>query len=542
MKQRKIMVIMVTATLAVLLAACGKSKNQSMADKQVVNWSEKSELPTMDISTGTDEISFTTMSNTNEGLLRLGKDNKAEMGVAKDMKVSKDGKTYTFNLRKDAKWSNGDPVTAQDFVYSWQRTNDPKTGAQYAYLFSGIKNADQIQAQKKPVSSLGIKADGEHKLIIQLDKPISYFKLLLGFPSFFPQDKKIVEKYGSKYGTASKYQVYNGPFKLEGWTGTNLKWSMVKNNEYWDKKAVKLNRINDQAVKDPQTGLNQFQSKQLDETVLAGTQVKNLKNNRDFISRKQARNAYLEFNQTKAEFKNEKIRQAIGYAIDRKQLANDVLADGSTNPKGFVTDGLAKNPKTGEDFAKEAYIKDGVSYDLGKAKELWKQGLKEEGKKSISINLLTDDADSDTKTAEFVQNELEKLPGLKVSIQTVPYKTRLARSVKGQFDMVLTLWGADFADPITDLGLFTSDNSFNNGKWKNAEYDKLINSANNADANNPEKRWDDMVQAEKVLMKNQGVVPLFNGVIPQMMNSKIKGLVYNTAGIPYNWKNAYIEK
>ncbi|ANZ69422.1 peptide ABC transporter substrate-binding protein [Pediococcus claussenii] len=542
MKQRKIMVIMVTATLAVLLAACGKSKNQSMADKQVVNWSEKSELPTMDISTGTDEISFTTMSNTNEGLLRLGKDNKAEMGVAKDMKVSKDGKTYTFNLRKDAKWSNGDPVTAQDFVYSWQRTNDPKTGAQYSYLFSGIKNADQIQAQKKPVSSLGIKADGEHKLIIQLDKPISYFKLLLGFPSFFPQDKKIVEKYGSKYGTASKYQVYNGPFKLEGWTGTNLKWSMVKNNEYWDKKAVKLNRINDQAVKDPQTGLNQFQSKQLDETVLAGTQVKNLKNNRDFISRKQARNAYLEFNQTKAEFKNEKIRQAIGYAIDRKQLANDVLADGSTNPKGFVTDGLAKNPKTGEDFAKEAYIKDGVSYDLGKAKELWKQGLKEEGKKSISINLLTDDADSDTKTAEFVQNELEKLPGLKVSIQTVPYKTRLARSVKGQFDMVLTLWGADFADPITDLGLFTSDNSFNNGKWKNAEYDKLINSANNADANNPEKRWDDMVQAEKVLMKNQGVVPLFNGVIPQMMNSKIKGLVYNTAGIPYNWKNAYIEK
>lgn len=542
MKQRKVMAIVGTAALAVLLVACGKSNNQSMADKQVVNWSEKSELPTMDISTGTDEISFTTLSNTNEGLLRLGKDNKAEMGVAKDMKESKDGKTYTFDLRKNAKWSNGDPVTAQDFVYSWQRTNDPKTGAQYAYLFSGIKNADQIQAQKKPVSSLGIKADGKYKLTVELDKPISYFKLLLGFPSFFPQDQKVVEKYGSKYGTASKYQVYNGPFKLEGWTGTNLKWSMVKNNEYWDKKAVKLNRINDQAVKDPQTGLNQFQSKQLDETVLAGTQVKNLKNSKDFISRKQARNAYLEFNQTKAEFKNEKIRQAIGYAIDRTQLADDVLADGSTTPKGFVTDGLAKNPKTGEDFAKEAYIKDGVSYDLNKAKELWKQGLKEEGKKSISINLLTDDADSDTKTAEFVQNELEKLPGLKVTIQTVPYKTRLARSVKGQFDMVLTLWGADFADPITDLGLFTSDNSFNNGKWKNAEYDKLINAANNADANNPEKRWNDMVQAEKVLMENQGVVPLFNGVVPQMMNNKIKGLVYNTAGIPYNWKNAYIEK
>ncbi|GEP20182.1 peptide ABC transporter substrate-binding protein [Pediococcus argentinicus] len=543
MKLKSLVAGAAIASSVLLLAACGNKSAKNLADKQEINWSEKAELPTMDLSLGTDEISFTTLNNTNEGLVRLGKDNKVEPGVAKKTEVSKDGKTYTFQLRKDAKWSNGDDVTAQDFVYSWQRTNDPKTGAQYSYLFSGVKNADKIQAKKAPVSSLGIKADGKYKLTVQLEKPIPYFKLLLGFPSFFPQDKKVVDKFGSKYGTAAKYQVYNGPFELKGWTGTNLKWSLEKNKNYWDKKAVKLDKINDQVVKDPQTGLNQFQSKQLDETLLVGNQVKNLKTNKSFVLRKQARNAYLEYNQKKVkELKNLKIRQAISYAINRKQLTKNVLADGSSEPRGFVTAGLAKNPKTGVDFAQDSYTKEGVSYDLDKAKELWKEGLKETGKKNIELNLLVDDADNNKRTSEFLQGALEKLPGLKINIETVPYKTRLARSVKGQFDLVVTLWGADFSDPISDVGLLTSGNSFNNGHWSNKEYDKLIDKANNADANSLENRWNDMAEAQKISMKDQAVAPLYDGTVPQLMNKNIKGLVYNTAGIPYNFKEAYVAK
>ncbi|WP_353989196.1 peptide ABC transporter substrate-binding protein [Pediococcus argentinicus] len=543
MKLKSLVAGATIASSVLLLAACGNKSAKNLADKQEINWSEKAELPTMDLSLGTDEISFTTLNNTNEGLVRLGKDNKVEPGVAKKTEVSKDGKTYTFQLRKDAKWSNGDDVTAQDFVYSWQRTNDPKTGAQYSYLFSGVKNADKIQAKKAPVSSLGIKADGKYKLTVQLEKPIPYFKLLLGFPSFFPQDKKVVDKFGSKYGTAAKYQVYNGPFELKGWTGTNLKWSLEKNKNYWDKKAVKLDKINDQVVKDPQTGLNQFQSKQLDETLLVGNQVKNLKTNKSFVLRKQARNAYLEYNQKKVkELKNLKIRQAISYAINRKQLTKNVLADGSSEPKGFVTAGLAKNPKTGVDFAQDAYTKEGVTYDLDKAKELWKEGLKESGKKNIELNLLVDDADNNKRTSEFLQGALEKLPGLKINIETVPYKTRLARSVKGQFDLVVTLWGADFSDPISDVGLLTSGNTFNNGHWSNKEYDKLIDKANNADANSLENRWNDMANAQKISMKDQAVAPLYDGTVPQLMNKNIKGLVYNTAGIPYNFKEAYVAK
>ncbi|WP_434520393.1 peptide ABC transporter substrate-binding protein [Pediococcus sp. M21F004] len=551
MKIKKSSVTLLVALPLLLLAACGNGSSSSksaatkgnLADKQVVNWTETAELPSLDPSLATDQISFDAMNNVGEGLYRLGKNNKVLPGIAKKTAVSKDGKTYTFTLRKNAKWSNGDKVTAKDFVYSWQRINNPKTGSQYAYLYSGIKNADQIQAGKKPVSSLGIKADGNYKLTVTLEKAIPYFKLLMGFPSFFPQDQKVVQKYGDKYATQSKYQVYNGPYTMTGWTGTNNKWSLVKNKNYWDKKHVYLTKINDQVVKDTQTGLNLFQGKQVDQTVLSGTQVANMKNDKSFFLGRQARNSYLEYNTAKVKvFKNVDIRQAMSLAINRKQLVGKVLADGSTAPKGFVTDGLAANPKTGEDFAKEAYTGTGVTYDLAKAKKLWAKGLKAEGKTSVTYTLTADDTEATKKTAEFLQTQLEKLPGLKINIQSIPYKTRLARSAKGQFQLVITNWGADFSDPISDLGLFTSDNSFNNGKWSNKEYDALIDKANNADANNTQKRWEDMVKAEKVLMNQQGNAPLFNGVVPQLINTKVKGYVYNTAGVPWNWKGMYVTK
>ena len=189
----------VAALCALTLGACG-SKSGDSASKQVLNWNESAELPTMDLSKATDVVSFDTLNNTMEGLYRLGKDSKIEPGLATKTKVSSDGLTYTFTLRKDAKWSNGDKVTAKDFVYSWRRTLDPKTNSQYAYLFEGIKNATDVMNGKKSTKEVGVKADGDYKLVVTLDKQIPYFKLLMGFPTFFPQNQKAVEKYGSKYG------------------------------------------------------------------------------------------------------------------------------------------------------------------------------------------------------------------------------------------------------------------------------------------------------------------------------------------------------
>lgn len=532
----------VLAVSALTLAACGSNKSSSSgSDAQVLNWNESAELPTMDLSQATDTVSFTALNNTMEGLYRIGKNSKIEPGIAKKTEVSDDGLTYTFTLRKDAKWSNGDPVTAKDFVYSWQRTVDPKTGSQYAYLFDGVANVNDIMNGKKPVTDLGIKAEGDYKLVVTLDKEVPYFKLLLGFPTFFPQNEKAVEKYGSKYGTASKYMVYNGPFKLTGWTGTNLSWTLAKNNAYWDKKAVKLSKINYKVNKTASTSYNLYQSGKLDATSLSAEQAKQLKGSKEYVSRPQASTFYFEYNQTKKAFKNKKIRQAISMVINRKQFVDKVLGDGSIPAKGLVPEGLSSYD--GTDFATAAYEKTGVEYNVEEAKKLWKEGMAEEGLTSLDITLLSDDTDGAKKSTEFVQSAIESnLEGANVTAANVPFKTRLDRSQKGDFDVVISAWGADFADPISFLDMFTTNNSYNRGKWSNAEYDALVNASKTTDAIDPAKRWDDLVKAEKILMEDQGVSPIYQSTQAWVIKSKVKGVIYNSSGANYNFKEAYVKE
>ncbi|AVK62278.1 peptide ABC transporter substrate-binding protein [Lactobacillus sp. CBA3605] len=542
-------VTVVAGASLLFLAACGsKSNSSSTSSKQTATITESAELPTMDLSKSTDVVSSNMLNNTNEGLYRLGKDSKITPGIAKSTTVSKDGKTYTFTLRKNAKWSNGDKVTAKDFVYGWQRTVNPKTASQYAYLYSGIKNADQIVAGKKDVSTLGIKADGDYKLTVTLDKPISYFKKLMGFVNFFPQNEKAVKQYGSKYGTTSSAMVYNGPYKMTGWKGTNLTWTLNKNKDYWDAKNVKMSSLKFQVVKDASTGLNLFNSNKVDDITLSGTQVKSYKNNKNFIARKSASTFYVEFNQNDSNkalakaFKNKKIRQALSMAISRKQFVNDVLADGSTAAKGYVSSDLAKSPTNKKDFADDAYVASGVEYNMTKARKLLNEGLKEVGESSLNIKLLSDDTDGGKKSTEYLQGQWQKLSSkIKVTNQNVPFKTRLQRSQNGDFDTVISAWNADFTDPISFLSLFTSDNSYNNGRYNSAAYDTAVNNAEGKDANDTTTRWNDMVTAEKQLMTDQGIAPIYQKTEAHLMRTNLKGIIYNTAGSQYNYKYMYVK-
>ena len=526
--------------LGLALTACGSNSSKSgLADKQVLNWSYASELPSMDLSTATDTISFDQLNSTMEGIYRIGKNSKVEPGLATKTEVSKDGLTYTFTLRKNDKWSNGDPVTAQDFVYSWRRTVDPKTGSQYAYLFDGIANANDIIAGKKAVDTLGIKAEGKYKLVVTLEKKLPYFKLLMGFPVFFPQNQNVVEKYGKKYGTAAKYLVYNGPFKMEGWSGSNLSWKLVKNKNYWDKKDVKLSQINFSVNKSTTTSYNLYQSKKLDYTPLSTEQAKQLKGKDGYQVLKEARTNYLEFNETNKVFANKKIRQALSYAVNRQVLADKVLGAGTLPSFGIVSRDLAFNK--GKDFAVAAKTTAGVTYNKAKAQKLLKEGLAEVGQSKLSFTLLGDDTDVSKQVTESLQSQIQQtLPDVDVSVSNVPFKTRLQRSEDGDFDVVVSAWGADFADPISFLDLFTSDNSYNNGKWKNAEYDKLITASKTTDAGNVDKRWDDMVKASKILSEDQGVAPLYQLNVAYMLNPSVKGVIQNTAGVTWSFKDAYI--
>ncbi|WP_367296330.1 peptide ABC transporter substrate-binding protein [Levilactobacillus yonginensis] len=526
---------------AVLLAACGSSSSSSSeASKQTLNWMENSALPSMDLSTSTDVVSGETENNTNEGLLRFGKNSKTLPGVAKSYTKSKDGKTYTFNLRK-SNWSNGDKVTAKDFVYAWQRTVNPKTASQYSYMYAQVKNANAIIAKKKPVSSLGVKAVGDYKLVVTLTQATSYFPALVASPMFFPQNQSVVQKYGKKYATNAASNVYNGPFKLTYWTGTSDNWTLSKNTKYWNAKNVKLKKINFKTMKDPQTSLSQYQSGKLDATYLSGQQPKNYKNSKQYVERKSASTFYIELNEKKdSMMKNKKARQALSLAINRNQFVNKVLADGSTAAKGLVSTGLAS--KDGKDFNTAAAVPSATTQDLAKAKKLWKQALKETGRKSYSLTLMADDTPAGKNSAEFIQSQWAKLDGLKVTNSNLPFKTRLARSQNGQFDAVISAWGADFPDPISFLSLFTSGNSYNNGKWASKSYDKYVKAASGKDANDASARWNDMVNAQKTILGDQGIIPVYQQGKAQLVKSNVKGLIYFPTGANWDFSSAYISK
>lgn len=544
--KRSLLSLGILAT-TVLLAACGsKSSNQGstkLASNQKISLSTTAEITSLDLSKIYDKTSFIQIDETFEGLYRYDANGNVEPALATKTKISKDGKTYTINIRHNAKWSNGDPVTAKDFVYSWQRAVNPKTASQYTYLFDNVKNADAIVNGKLSPNKLGVKANGKYQLKVQLARPTTYFKMVMARETLYPLDQKVVEKYGKKYGTSAKYTVYNGPFKNVGWTGTNDSWKLVKNNQYWDKKAVKLSQINYTVAKSPSTAYNLFQSGKLDLISLVGEQAKQLGKSKDAVKRPLAATEYLQYNQRKGVFKNRNLRLAFSLALNRSQLINKVMQNGSIVSKGFVPADFAKNPKTGEDFAKEAYVPGTVDHDATKAKQYYKKALSQLGKKNLTIKLLSADDDQTKDVIEFIQSELqETLPGLKVESSSIPFASMLARTSAGNFEVNFTGWSADFADPISFLSQFTSNNPENNGKWSSQAFDQAIKDSNNKDANNATKRWQDLINAEKILATDQGITPIYQANGIDLVNPKLKGVVYDRINGHYDYRTAYLTK
>nr|WP_232503018.1 peptide ABC transporter substrate-binding protein [Lacticaseibacillus paracasei] len=229
--------VMCSATL--LLAACGKQSAPETHDS--INIGESAALSTADNSQAMDNTSSDVMEQVGEGLYDFTAKGTLKEALATNMpKATNGGKTYTFNLRRDAKWSNGDPVTAQDFVYSWRRTVDPKTKSPQAYYFDGVKNYSEITARKKSPNTLGIQAVGKYKLVVTLDHAMPYFPSVLAVNASFPLNQKYVEKEGKKYGTDSSHTLYNGAYTLTNWNGSSDSWTYSKNKYYWNKKRSRL--------------------------------------------------------------------------------------------------------------------------------------------------------------------------------------------------------------------------------------------------------------------------------------------------------------
>ncbi|HEY4399458.1 MAG TPA: peptide ABC transporter substrate-binding protein [Lactobacillaceae bacterium] len=515
------------------------TKGPAVSDEPL-NFAFPTDITTLDSSKATDTYSFDVLGNSQEGLLRIGKGGKIENAEAKSVESSKDGLTWTIKLRDGLKWSNGDDVTAKDYVYSWQRTNDPKTGSEYAYIFSGIKNADAIQAGKAKVDTLGIKATDDKTLVVTLEKPLPQFKQLLTFPVLFPQNQKTVEKYGKDYGTTSDKQVYNGAYTFKGWTGTNKKYKLVKNDKYWDASSVKSKEIDLQVIEKPETQVALYKQGKLDRASLGTPELLSAnKSSKDYATSEESTAAYFQYNEHVKALGNLKIRQALNLATNRKDFVAQVMSGVSTPATGLTPAGTF-TLKDGTDFA--AYAKQGYTYDAAEAKKLWQEGLKEIGESKVTLTI-TSDADSPIakSSLDYISQAWQTaLPGLTVKEKFVPFQQRLTDTSSSNFQVVLNLWGADYAEPSTFVGLFASTSPNNNGFYKSAAYDAAYKKATTTDALDPTKAAADYKDAEAALYKEAGINPLYWRSSPRLVNPDVKGLIQNAAGAPTDdFKYAY---
>ena len=534
-----------------LLSACSSNGDTSSTSSssstndgsgdQVVHYTAPTELSTMDTALITDINSSNYLGHVIEGLLRIDEEGNPVPAIAADEGViSEDGLTYTYKLREDAVWSNGDPVTANDFVYAMQKLVDPDTGASYSYLAETIKNAPEIMAGETEVSELGVTANGDHEITFTLTQPTPYFKFLLAFTAFFPQNQAFVEEQGDEYGTSSDALLANGPFTLENWDGTGLTWDLEKNDDYYAADEVSLDAVNVQVVKEPSTAVNLFEGGQTDNAHLTGEIVKQYADNENVVVQKKARTSYLEFNWDNDYLQNEKLREALGLVINTDDLVNTVLGDGSTEIGGFLPADFVTNPTTGDDFTEET--ESFLSYDVKRAQELWEEAKTELGVESIALSFVGDDDEKSKQLSQYIQGQIQNnLPGISIELRNVPKKNRLALADSRDFDVLLTGWGADFADAINFMDLLYSDSPYNEGGYANADYDALIDQAKTTNANDEEKRWADLQQAHTILTDDFVFIPLYQEAETQLRNPAVEGIILNSVGVEFDLSRASVK-
>lgn len=263
--------------------------------EKVLNLVTASDIPTLDVSKGTDQVSFQTLNSTMEGLTRIDKDGKVQPGVATSWESSEDGLTWTFKLRDNSTWSNGEKVTAKDFEYSWKRTLNPETAAEYAYIMYDVAGAEEANLKGGSLDNVAVKALDDNTLEVKLVRPIAYFAELMSFQPFYPQNQAFVEACGESYGTAHDKQLYNGPFVLSSWKKED-QFSLTKNDKYWDAANVKLQTINEKVVKDTPAAINLYEDNQIDKVGLSAEFVDNYKDSKDLKSKESASTFMLQIN------------------------------------------------------------------------------------------------------------------------------------------------------------------------------------------------------------------------------------------------------
>ncbi len=560
--KKKLLSIVLASALTLSMIGCGSSavsgvseQNDTTSNEADASDSKKSaegnlnvmlETPveSLDPQQATDGTSFEVIADYTDGLMQMDADGKAVNALADMVDVSEDGLTYTFHIRNDANWSNGKPVTAADFVFAWQRAVDPEVASEYSYMLSDIGqivNAQEIIDGTKDKNELGVKAVDEKTLEVKLNVPVSYFLSLMYFPTFYPVNQAFFESCADTYATSPETTLSNGAFILDEYQPAATTIRLIKNPDYYDSDKVKLVALNYQVIQDSQQALMSYQSGDLDTTLVNGEQVDQVKDDPSYKAIGAGYLWYISPNMKEVkELQNKNIRYAITMALNREAITTDVLKDGSAPTYTAVPMDFATGPDGSDFSADQEKFKDVCRYDATAAADYWNKGLEELGAKEITVTMIHDADDAPIKVAQVVKEQLETtLPGLTVELQQMPKKERVQRMQEGDFELGLTRWGPDYADPMTYLGMWVTKNANNYGFWSNSEYDEIIaDCTTGSTAMDPKARWSALYKAEKLVMDEAVIFPLYTQCNAELISTNVSGIEFHPVALNRVYKNA----
>lgn len=448
----------------------------------------------------------------------------------KKWEISPDGLTYTFKLR-DAKWSNGEPVKAADFVYSWLRVLAPETASEYAYQLFYIKGAEEFNSGKGKKEDVAVKALDEKTLQVVLRAPASQFLGLTAFHIMYPVYGKSVQA-GDNWYTDPAKNITTGPFKFVSWE-QNQKIVLEKNPQYWDAENVQLNKLEIYLIGSLQTGVTMFKANQLDmQNEVPLQDLAGLKGSKELVVAPDASIDYYKFNVNRKPFNDIRVRRALAIAIDRKELVDNLLQAGQKPAFGFVPFGLIEGGKKdfrelGGDLFKE---------DINEAKKLLAEAGFPDGRGFPKISLMYNNNPNNDLVAQAIQQMWKKNLGIEVSLQSMDWQVYLDRQSQQDFDISRTAWSPDYLDPMTFMDIFVTGGGNNNTGWSNAEYDRQIKEANST--GDQKVRVQAMHKAERILMDEMPLMPIFFYTHPVLIKENLKDVIIPSFGTYADFKYA----
>lgn len=466
-------------------------------------------------------------------LLAVDKDNKLIPAQAKSFDVSEDKLTYTFHLRDGLKWSDGSPLTAEDFVYSWKRIVDPELAAPYAETVLGmVKGYDEAAAGD--LDALAVSAPDPLTFVVELARQTPYFDKLAAFAALAPVQKATVEANGDAWAVKPETYVSNGPFKITEWVDSSH-IVLSKNENYWDTASIKLDSIKLLLIEDPNATLNAYQTGvAMMVKTLPAAEIPRLSKGEDYYLGSMMGTYYVCLNDKLPEFSDPRVRQALSLALDRKYIAETIMNQAMMPATGWVGPGIAD--WDGSDFISNAnggkpYIDiDNFESNLARAKELMAEAGYPEGKGFPTVHYAINEASFHKPVAEYVQQAWKEL-GVTAVVDVVEWKSFLPMRRAGDYQISRNGWVMDYNDPSNILELAYSTNGNNDAKYNNPAFDAAMDkAANEAD---PKTRFSYLHEAEDILMADMGVIPVAFYGQPYLQKANITGSWYSPYGYWY---------